>query len=263
MVNGKNNETNHIPESCPQTDGFFVGKQNRFPLMETEDGSFTVLGPLGETYHSVAGAVLESQYVYIDCGLHYFIEKKQTAGTLPSKIHILEMGLGTGLNAFLTCRDFLTCRELLTEPEIFYRAIDKYPLPSDLADRLHYATNPQEIACFQGIHSDTWDTPYRITDRFTLLKHRCDLLDFNPVGKPPVHVVFYDAFSPAAQPELWTEQALQRIVPLLAPEAVLTTYSCKGTFRRLLESLGFTTERLPGPGKKRHILRAVFTTPQI
>ncbi|HQB24275.1 MAG TPA: MnmC family methyltransferase, partial [Bacteroidales bacterium] len=126
-----------------------------------------------------------------------------------------------------------------------------------------YATNPQEIACFQGIHSDTWDTPYRITDRFTLLKHRCDLLDFNPVGKPPVHVVFYDAFSPAAQPELWTEQALQRIVPLLAPEAVLTTYSCKGTFRRLLESLGFTTERLPGPGKKRHILRAVFTNPQI
>ncbi|NLA15801.1 MAG: tRNA (5-methylaminomethyl-2-thiouridine)(34)-methyltransferase MnmD [Bacteroidales bacterium] len=256
MVNEKNNGSRNTKKSCPQKDGFFIRKTvpAYSKLTATADGSLTVTGPYRETYHSLAGAVTESEYVYIACGLRFFIESGIAAGTLPSVIHILEMGLGTGLNAFLACKE-----ELPNTSEIFYRAVEKYPLLPEITDRLGYAKDSVEKALFQSIHSGPWGSPYPITERFTLCKLRCDFLTFKPTHIPAVHVVFYDAFSPAVQPLLWTESALLQIFPYLATGAVLTTYSCTGSFRRVLETLGFTTERLPGTGKKRQILRAVLT----
>ena len=254
----KNNGTKNASKSCPQKDSFFA-------VETTADGSPTVRGPLGETYHSLHGALLESAYVYRDSGLRYFIDQHSPSGTLPSSIHILEAGLGTGLNALLA---YQTVRDATPPIHLFYSAIEKYPLPKSVTDQLEYTPHAREKEVLETIHSCPWDIPFAVDDRFTILKHRTDILDYalhsgNPRAGVPekIHVVYYDLFSPAVQRELWTEEVLLGIVPHLETGAVLTTYSCTGFFRRLLEKLGFITERLPGPGTKRQILRAVYQEP--
>lgn len=254
----KNNGTKNASESCPQKDSFFA-------VETTADGSLTVRGALGETYHSLHGALLESAYVYRDSGLHYFIDKNSPSGSLPSSIHILEAGLGTGLNALLA---YQVVRAASAPLRIFYSAIEKYPLPKSVTDQLEYTPHAREKEVLETIHSCPWGIPFAVDDRFTILKHRTDILDYalhsgNPRAGVPekIHVVYYDLFSPAVQRRLWTEEALLGIVPHLETGAVLTTYSCTGFFRRLLEKVGFITERLPGPGTKRQILRAVYQEP--
>ncbi|MFY9116682.1 MAG: tRNA (5-methylaminomethyl-2-thiouridine)(34)-methyltransferase MnmD [Bacteroidales bacterium] len=267
----KNKDIRNTTISCPSKDGFFVAGPAASPpgslsVEVTADGSPTVRGPYGETYHSMSGALLESAYVYRDCGLQYFVDKHTASGTLPSSIHILEAGLGTGLNALLACQ---TVSALPAPVHLFYSAIEKYPLQKSVTDFLEYPAQAHEKNVFHTIHSCPWRIPYDLNNRFTLLKYPCDILEYDScaaavrsgaAGSVPekIHVVFYDLFSPAVQPELWTEKALQGIIPHLASGAVLTTYSCTGSFRRLLDKLGFKTERLPGPGAKRCILRAVF-----
>jgi len=253
MVIGKNNSKPVNTESCPLPDGFFSDYSS--PFTETEDGSFTIMGPYGETYHSTGGAVEESQHVYIQSGLRYYLEKMKETGLVPAVVNIFDLGLGTGLNALLTYRE--TLREgFPASVQICYRTVELNPLETVIWEKLDYAQSEKEKDFFRNMHRGSWNEPVIPAPGFTLIKVKANFLDF--FINDPVDVVYYDAFSPAVQPELWTVPAVRRLIPVLTANAVLTTYCCKGTFKQVLRDLGFSIQKLPGTGKKRHILRALY-----
>lgn len=218
-------------------------------IEQTEDGSATLFVPeLNEHYHSVKGARTESQYIFVDMGL------KASAATSP---RVLEIGFGTGLNAQLT----LETAERERRP-VHYTGIELYPLSWEEVDALHYSDNP----LFEMLHAAPWGEDVNITPYFTLHKIQGDantVLNekFLVSGMLPVRyyfdVIYFDAFAPEKQPEMWSEGLLRSLYDVLRNHGVLTTYCAKGAVRRLLQEVGFTVERLPGPpGGKREILRA-------
>lgn len=229
-------------------------------IEQTEDGSATLFVPeLNEHYHSVKGARTESQYIFVDMGL------KASAATSP---RVLEIGFGTGLNALLT----LETAEREQRP-VHYTGIELYPLSWEEVDALHYSDNP----LFEMLHAAPWGEDVNITPYFTLHKIQGDantVLNerFLVSGMLPARyyfdVIYFDAFAPEKQPEMWSEGLLRSLYDVLRNRGVLTTYCAKGAVRRLLQEIGFTVERLPGPpGGKREILRASknnsFTEPHI
>ncbi len=211
-------------------------------LKLSEDGSHTLYVPeLDEHYHSVYGARTESLHVFIRNGLEFSTKKN---------IKILEVGFGTGLNALLTA---LNKEEKKTE----YHSLEKYPLTAGLESILKSSpdSTEEEIELFRKIHNAKWEEPAEIIPEFTLLKMEADLLD---VSLPATYnLVFFDAFGPDVQPELWTEDVFRKLFNSMHKGGILTTYSAKGTVRRAMQSVGFTVERLPGPPHKREMLRAV------
>ena len=215
------------------------------PLPErTEDGSSTLFLPeLDEHYHSVKGAVAEARCVYIESGLHAIARRS---------VSVFEMGFGTGLNAFLSLLDAEQ-----RGVSIRYTAIERFPLPETTVSSLGYATLGGEtgVSLFTALHRAPWDTLVPITPRFSLRKLKGDLLSASWTSL--YDVVFYDAFAPEKQPELWEEPVFRKLFDAMLPGGVLTTYCAKGEVRRRLQRVGFTVERLPGPpGGKREILRA-------
>ncbi len=205
------------------------------------DGSHTLYVPeLDEHYHSVFGARTESIHVFIKSGLN-FVEKQ--------KIKILEIGFGTGLNALLTAIN-------KGNKNIEYHSLEKYPLNSDLEDSLVLSPDQTETetTLFKNIHHAPWNKQIEIIPGFTLLKIEADLLkhDFN--GK--YDLIYFDAFGPDVQPELWTEDVFRGLFNTMNSKGILTTYSAKGAVRRAMLSAGFNVERLPGPPGKREMLRA-------
>ena len=125
-----------------------------------------------------------------------------------------------------------------------------------LLDALHF-DSCLDAGLLHKIHEAPWGEPVPITPYFTLEKKPVDYLaDPLPAS---IDVVYFDAFAPEKQPEMWTLSAFQRLVSVLNLGAVLTTYCAKGEIRRLLASLGLTMERIPGPvGGKREILRGTL-----
>lgn len=211
---------------------------NDFPEIQlTADGSPTLYLPeINEHYHSVKGAVTESLHVYVECGLRHRAEK--TAGD--DKLRVLEIGYGTGLNASLTAE--AGCGN------IHYISLELHPLPAG-------SVPDYGIAAMRRLNDAEWDKAVEITPTFTLEKRKADFLT-SPLPDN-IDVVYFDAFAPEKQPEMWSENALRRVAETMNHGAVLTTYCAKGTIRRLLQTLGLTVERLPGPqGGKREILRA-------
>lgn len=231
-------------------------------IEQTEDGSATLFVPeLNEHYHSVKGAHTESRHIFIDMGL------KASSVAQP---HILEIGFGTGLNALLT----LEAAEK-EKRHVHYTGIELYPLSWEEVDALKYSENP----LFKTLHTVPWEEDVNITPYFTLRKVQEDVnvaiseklpatVDASPaIYHSPVtanrffDVVYFDAFAPEKQPEMWSEELFRRIYACMNPNGILTTYCAKGVIRRLLQSIGFKVERLPGPpGGKREILRATKTT---
>lgn len=212
-------------------------------IEKTADGSATLYrADIDEHYHSVKGAVTESVHVYINCGLLY----RAAGEPHVSPLQVLEVGFGTGLNAVLAA---------MTGVPVIYCSIEKYPLTSGMVAGLEFGS-AVDRGLLAELHSAPWDRDVAISDTFTLRKVCGDMLSAeNPGG---VDVVFMDAFSPEKQPELWTRQALGRLVNAMAPGAVLVTYCAKGVIRRTLQELGLTVERLAGPpGGKREILRGI------
>lgn len=214
-------------------------------ILPTLDGSVTLQSDIHHvTYHSVNGAVTESMHVFIEAGLH----KKQQE---QKHINILEMGLGTGLNAYLT---FLHQKE----SEIFYTALETNPISCELAAQLNY---PQQIEnqatsdIFTQIHTCEWEKDYPLSPSFQLKKHQQSLQNFEI--NEQFDIIYYDAFDPATQPELWTEAIFEKLFSLTATNGILVTYCAKGSVRRAMQAAGYTTERLPGPPGKREMLRAV------
>ncbi|MFA5443839.1 MAG: tRNA (5-methylaminomethyl-2-thiouridine)(34)-methyltransferase MnmD [Bacteroidales bacterium] len=253
MVTGKNNPKPVNTESCPRPDGFF--SVSPAPYIETSDGSLTLMSSCGETYHSTGGAVEESQHVYIESGLRYYLEEREKAGLVPAVVHIFELGLGTGLNALLTYREMFR-EKFPASVHIFYSAVEMNPLEAVIWEKLDYARSEKENDFFRKMHMGPWNEPFVPAPGFTLIKLKKNYL--NLIINDLIDVVYYDAFSPAVQPELWTSAALGQLLPALTANGILTTYSCKGSFKQVLRDWGFSLQKLPGTGKKRHILRAVY-----
>lgn len=213
-------------------------------IEETEDGSRTLFVPeMNEHYHSVKGALTEAEHIFINMGLRQC--------TVPSP-HVFEIGFGTGLNAFLTLLEAER-----TGRKVYFSSIERYPVDIETIQQMGYpelidATHSHE---YYAMHEADWNRPVEITPHFVLHKIKGDLTSFIPEEK--FDVVYFDAFAPEKQPEMWTDKVFEKIYTALNPQAILTTYCAKGVIRRLLQSTGFTVERLPGPpAGKREILRA-------
>jgi len=213
-------------------------------LVITSDGSHTIFIPsLGEHYHSIHGAIQESEHVFIQTGLA-FIKKK-------SPIRVLEIGFGTGLNALLTLK-YATINNLSIE----YTSIEKYPLQPAEYNLLNYGIilgNEWEQV-FTELHQCPWEQKNEIIPQFKLTKLPIDLvtIDFENA----FDLIFFDAFGPDIQPELWSESVFQTMCRALCFGGILVTYSAKGQVRRNLQAAGFKVERLTGPPGKREMLRA-------
>lgn len=220
-------------------------KNNIIIPEQTTDGSITLYLPeLDEHYHSTKGAMTEALHVYIDLAFRHFLSQQNQAHTMP--IRVFEVGFGTGLNALLTLKN---AKE--ENVNVHYSSVELYPLQTELLDALNYG-DPQSL---QLLHQAPWNAPHAITPNFELHKLQADLLTMNI---PCADVVYFDAFAPEKQPELWTPAVFQKIYEAMSPGGVLTTYCAKGAVRRALQQVGFFVERMPGPANgKREVLRAI------
>lgn len=243
-------------------------------IEKTDDGSATLFVPeLNEHYHSTKGARTESQHIFIEMGL------KASASTAP---RILEVGFGTGLNAWLTLKEAEQSGR-----HIHYTGLELYPLEWQTIEQLGYISNDEQlttsdrqqpaIELFKQLHTSPWGKDVQLTPHFTLQKVETDVnklrvengelptlsLALSTLNSPfstlhsPFNLVYFDAFAPEKQPEMWSQELFNRLYVLLDRDGILTTYCAKGVVRRMLQTAGFTVERLPGPpGGKREILRA-------
>lgn len=215
-------------------------------LLLTRDGSYTVEQPsLGVTFHSTHGALQESMHVFIRQGLHYLLSRSDNAS-----ISIFEMGFGTGLNALLSWTE-AKAKGL----HLHYTSVDLFPLSSSLIDQLHYDLGDQDASdVLKKLHQAEWNIEVEIDPCFTLLKRQIDLTVYVPDMN--ADLVYFDAFGPGTQPELWSERIFEKMYALLKPGGVLVTYSSKGDVRRALQAAGFIVEKLQGPPGKREMVRA-------
>ncbi len=217
-------------------------------LRPTADGSHTLYDTqLDETYHSIHGAVQESMHVFIKAGLDYLLEVKKD-------LWVLEVGLGTGLNAWLTIN-----RVLHSEVKIHYVGVEPFPVEQSLAEKLNYPeflqSSEYRSRLFQQVHKVEWEKFISLTPQFELRKMPYTLEDFK--SQWIFDLVYFDAFAPAKHPELWQKPMLQKIFDITAPGGILLTYSAKGQFKRDLKEVGWNVETLPGPPGKREMTRAV------
>lgn len=231
-----------------------------FQIKKTADGSDTILIPgLEEHYHSVHGAIQEAMHVFINAGLKAISEHL-------NPVNILEVGLGTGLNCFLTFLEnqFLQNRgegEVMRDGRcIHYTAIEAYPLDNELIFKLNYLERLNESKSadiFTAFHHSPWNQNNKITEQFELTKLSIKLADYIPVPGAVFDLIYFDAFGPKVQPEMWTKEAFEKIYSALKPGGILVTYCAKGEVKRTLKSLGFKVETLPGPPGKREMTRGI------
>lgn len=207
----------------------------------TDDGSATLyVKELDEHYHSVKGALTESEHIFRDCAFLY-----RSKG---ERVRVLEVGFGTGLNAVVTA---MAANE---EHPVHYISIEKYPVDSDTLSQLKYGEIVDKTL-YNKIVDAEWNREVEITPFFTLEKIEGDYLTDNLPSF--IDVIYFDAFAPEKQPEMWTREAFERLYASANIDAVLTTYCSKGVIRRMLADIGFKVERIAGPKNgKREILRA-------
>ncbi|MDK2909827.1 MAG: hypothetical protein PWR20_1394 [Bacteroidales bacterium] len=218
-------------------------------LRITADGSHTLWSEdWGEPFHSLYGAIQESQYVFINAGLAHCSVKFE-------KINLLEIGLGTGLNALLAWNFAISnCKK------IDYTGIEPFPLPKDLISQLNYPqilTSTGSSETLQYIHEALYSGKKKEISNFFVIQVIRE--DFRQVNYNPeaYHCIFFDAFDPTKVPELWTADAFRQLWGALSYGGVLVTYSAKGQIKRNLQEAGFKVEKLPGPPGKREIIRAL------
>lgn len=211
----------------------------------THDGSHTIYIPeIDETYHSIHGAIQEAKHVFIHAGLSYFSDK--------NKINVLEVGFGTGLNAILTYL-FANDNQIMID----YQGVEAFPVAEDLINNLNYSDEIQgDIKkVFLSLHEKKWGEKHQLTPYFSLKKMQSKIqaLEFNQ----EFDVVFFDAFGPRAQAEMWEKEIFVKLFNSLNDGGILVTYCAKGSVKRTLKDVGFKVENLPGPPGKREMTRAL------
>ena len=212
-----------------------VNKSRTRELLQTADGSFTLFIPeVEETYHSTHGAVQESMHVFIENGMKACDREV---------IRVLEVGLGTGLNAMLTLQH--------ATKKIDYCALEPYPLSKEILNELVTSGSDQFEMKFHASNVGEWIS---IQENFSFVRLEIGLEEFSSEEK--FDVIYYDAFGPRVEPGLWTLERMQQCFDLLNEGGVFVTYCAKGEVRRNLQAAGFVVERLAGPPGKREMLRA-------
>ena len=217
-------------------------------IISSEDNAHTLLSEkYGVTYHSKYGAIQETKTVFIDAGLHAISGKS-------APIKILEMGFGTGLNAIMTLLEATN-----TATDIDYHTIEAYPVDLATIKKLNFPTvlemTPSEKQLFYQMHESKDGVTLQLNEHFKFTKYIEKLED---ISLPAAYFdcIYFDAFAPTAQAELWTPEIMKKLYAACTEDSVLVTYCAKGSFKRALKSAGFTVEALPGPKGKREMTRA-------
>jgi tRNA U34 5-methylaminomethyl-2-thiouridine-forming methyltransferase MnmC len=214
-------------------------------LLFTSDHSHTLYHPvLDETYHSRSGAIGESQYVYIASGLDFVAQKQDS-------IHLFEFGFGTGLNALLS---WIYAEK--QHKNVLYETIEKYPLDPSLSSQLNYGHELNEQEKMEKLGQIPWNVAFSVSPHFTIQKHHLDIFEFE-FPAAAYDLVYFDAFAPSKQSEVWAKDLLEKIHSSLKPGGTLITYCSQGQFKRHLKEVGFELSQLPGPFKKKEITRAL------
>jgi len=213
-------------------------------IIHTSDGSTTIhLPDWNEHYHSKHGAIQEAKHVFIKNGLSLFEGKS---------IAIMEIGFGTGLNAFIT---FLEAPQL--NQVIDYVGVEAYPVSAEEVSGMNYVLEldaEKYSAIFEQLHTANWEEKIAISDSFSLTKRKLFFNEIDDVEK--FDLIYFDAFGYRVQPELWSTEIFQRMYDSLKPNGVLVTYAARGVVKRSMVEVGFTVEKLAGPPGKREMFRA-------
>lgn len=216
-------------------------------LLKTGDGSYTLQIPeWNEQYHSKHGALAEALHVFIKEGLHFWLSSHNS-----SEVSILEIGFGTGLNAYLT---FLETQK--KSIQIHYTGVEAYPLSMEEIETLNYPSllnAPKDK--FLKIHNIPWEKSGNISSSFQLTKQKKNFSEIE--DQNAFDLIYFDAFGIRVQPELWTEEIFNKMYKSLRPNGILVTYAANGSARRAMKSVGFEVARLPGPPNKREMMRAL------
>lgn len=221
--------------------------EQKVKIESTADGSHTLFVPsLNEHYHSVNGAKQESNHIYINAGL---LQSQK------DDINVLEIGFGTGLNAYLSLQNAKQRAK-----RIDYISLELYPLDIEIVKQLNYVEcdDSEGRKYFEKLHICAWGQKNEITPYFTLTKVQTDFSKLQLTSLPNItfDVIYFDAFAPEKQPEMWSQEIFEVLYALTNKNGILTTYCAKGIVRRMLLHAGYQVERLPGPPGKREILRA-------
>ncbi len=215
-------------------------------IITTEDGSHSLFNEeLNETYHSTRGARGESLHVFIQEGLEYWMKSNEA-----EELKVLEVGLGTGLNVFLTA---LYANE--KNQKIHFTSLEPYPIEKSIYENLNFHQNGRERELLQNIHISEWENDIAIDPYVRLHKSIAPLENFQASQK--FQVIFFDAFAPSKQPDVWSLANLEKCFSLLEKGGVLTTYCAQGQFKRNLATAGFEVETLQGAMGKKEMVRGI------
>jgi tRNA U34 5-methylaminomethyl-2-thiouridine-forming methyltransferase MnmC len=213
----------------------------------TGDGSSTVFNSqLNQHYHSIHGAINESELVFIRNGLDEVLKTENA-------INILEIGMGTGLNVLLS-----VLKSKLLKVKMNFVAVEAYPLQEGILDQINYPEiigSSEASGYFSKIHKAGWAYPSFLSDYFILSKIQSMLEDVT-FSENQFNIIYFDAFDPHAQPEMWATNVFEKMYACLKPGGFLVTYCTNSEVRRTMKACGFELEKLKGPTGKREVLRA-------
>ena len=218
-------------------------------IKTTSDGSKTLyISELNENYHSHHGALQEARHVFIDNGL-------KTVQNY--EINILELGFGTGLNVLVTIDEFLKTDK---NHVIYYSTIEKYPVNECEVTELSYDSffdEPIIKKYYRKLHECEWNKTTELFPNFFFTKYHRDFFDLKEIELPKINLVYYDCFGARVQPDLWEKPLFEMVADKMEMGGLLTTYSSKGSVRRILEELNFKVEKKTGPPGKREMINAI------
>ena len=218
-------------------------------IKTTSDGSKTLyISELNENYHSHHGALQEARHVFIDNGL-------KTVQNY--EINILELGFGTGLNVLVTIDEFLKTDK---NHVIHYSTIEKYPVNECEVTELSYDSffdEPNIKEYYRKLHECEWNKTTELFPNFFFTKYHRDFFDLKEIELPKINLVYYDCFGARVQPDLWEKPLFEMVADKMEMGGLLTTYSSKGSVRRILEELDFKVQKKTGPPGKREMINAI------
>lgn len=218
-------------------------------IRTTNDGSKTLyINGLNENYHSHHGALQEAEHVFIKNGLNLINNYE---------INILELGFGTGLNVLVTINEYLKTDK---NHIINYFTLEKYPIHESEIENLDYPglfDDKKFTEIYHKIHTSEWEKSIKIVEGFNLHKIQCDFFDLKDLHLPAIKLVYYDCFGARVQPDLWEKPLFEMVYDKMSVNGLLTTYSSKGSVRRILQELNFKVEKKQGPPGKREMINAI------